>query len=57
LDEQAFRYNERKHDDAEGTVKEDGERFVDVVGRIVGKRLTLKKLTSKDQELPPEIQP
>lgn len=53
LDEEAFRYNERKHDDADGTVKTDGERFVDVAGGIAGKRLTLKKLTGKDQVFPP----
>lgn len=43
LDEEAFRYNERKH--ADGTVKKDGERFVDVAGAMGGKRLTYKKLT------------
>ena len=47
LAEQAYRYNERRH--ADGTVKTDGERFVEVAGMIVGKRLTYKKLTGKDQ--------
>lgn len=46
LDEQAYRYNERRH--ADGSVKTDGERFVEVAGMIVGKRLTYKKLTGKD---------
>ena len=46
LDEQAFRYNERRH--ANGDVKTDGERFVEVAGMIAGKRLTYKKLTGKD---------
>ena len=43
LDEQAYRYNERRH--ADGTVKKDGERFVEVTGKIAGKRLTYKNLT------------
>lgn len=30
-------------------VKTDGERFVEVAGMIVGKRLTYKKLTGKEQ--------
>jgi hypothetical protein len=46
LDEQAYRYNERKHPD--NTVKKDGERFLEVTGMIGGKRLTYKKLTGKD---------
>jgi len=49
LDEQAYRYNERRH--ANGDMKTDGDRFVEVAGIIVGKRLTYKKLTGK---LPPE---
>jgi transposase-like protein len=56
-DEENFRFNERKHDDAEGTVKTDGERFVQVVGMIAGKRLTYAHLTGNERELPPEIQP
>lgn len=52
LDEQSFRFNERKHLD--GTVKKDGVRFLDVAGSIVGKRITYKKLTGKDETvLPP----
>lgn len=39
IDEQQFRFNERK--------KTDGERFVDVVANITGKRLTYKKLIGK----------
>ncbi|MES2659637.1 MAG: IS1595 family transposase [Verrucomicrobiota bacterium] len=42
LDEQAFRYNERK-DDNHG-------RFLNVVGGIFGRRLTYKKLIGKDGE-------
>src|SRR5260370_912638 len=40
LDEQAFRFNERK-----GT---DGMRFVEAAGAAFGKRLTSKELTGKD---------
>jgi len=50
LDEQAFRYNQRKHPN--GDKKNDGERFVDVVGGIAGKRLTYKKLTGTGDEKP-----
>lgn len=49
LDEENFRYNERKH--ANNEVKTDGERFVDVTGSLAGKRLTYKKLTGNDQEM------
>ncbi len=48
LDEQSFRYNSRK-------LPTDGDRFSNVVSRIVGKRLTWDKLTGKtqkDQPLP-----
>jgi transposase-like protein len=45
LDEQAFRYNERK--DAEG----DGGRFKSVVRGCAGKRLTYKEVTGKTSEL------
>ena len=44
LDEQAFRFNERK-DDNHG-------RFLNVVGSVSGKRLTYKKLIGKDNEAP-----
>jgi hypothetical protein len=58
LDEENFRFNERKHDDAEGTIKTDAERFIQVLGRIAGKRLTYAHLTGNDgQVLPTEIQP
>jgi transposase-like protein len=42
LDEQAFRYNERKHEDG------DAGRFENVVDTIVGRRLTYKQLTGGD---------
>src|SRR5216683_594186 len=45
LDEQAFRYNERK-----GT---DATRFIEAAGSAFGKRLTYKELTGKDPA--PEI--
>jgi hypothetical protein len=41
LDEQAFRYNNRKMN--------DGDRFDIVVRQIVGKRLTFDQLTGKTQ--------
>lgn len=41
LDEQAFRYNNRKG-------MTDGQRFAKLVGEIGGKRLTLNELTGKD---------
>lgn len=41
LDEQAFRYNNRKTD--------DGRRFVDTLAGVTGKRLTYKHLTGKDE--------
>jgi len=44
LDEQAFRYNNRKMD--------DGDRFDIVVRQIVGKRLTWDQLTGKQQDRP-----
>jgi transposase-like protein len=40
LDEQAFRYNERKGD--------DGDRFVEAASSAFGRRLTYKELTGKD---------
>ena len=55
LDEQAFRYNERKHED--GTIKTDGERFVDVASGIIGKRLTYAKLTGNAPEAGGQPQP
>ncbi|WP_218575371.1 hypothetical protein [Limnoglobus roseus] len=51
LDEQAFRYNNRKHCDE---AKTNGERFTELLGAIGGKRLTYSHLTGKDRpELPP----
>jgi transposase-like protein len=44
LDEQAFRYNERKND--------DGGRFLEVLNGLVGRRLTYQKLTGKDETVP-----
>jgi hypothetical protein len=44
LDEQAFRYNERKND--------DGGRFHEVLNGLVGRRLTYQKLTGKDETVP-----
>jgi len=44
LDEQAFRYNERKND--------DGGRFLEVLNGLTGRRLTYQKLTGKDEMVP-----
>jgi transposase-like protein len=46
LDEQAFRYNNRKG-------LNDGQRFDIAVRRIVGKRLTWNQLTGKEAEMEP----
>jgi hypothetical protein len=46
LDEQAFRFNERK--------TTDGERFEKALESIVGRRLTYKELTSADEESGPQ---
>ncbi|MEX2304206.1 MAG: IS1595 family transposase [Bryobacterales bacterium] len=43
VDEQAFRYNNRKK-------MNDGERFSKAVGQVVGKRVTYKELTGKVSE-------
>ena len=43
VDEQAFRYNNRKP-------MSDGDRFSYLVRKIVGKRLTYKELTGKEAE-------
>jgi transposase-like protein len=48
LDEQMFRYNNRK--DAEGEPLNDGQRFDLAVRQIVGKRLTWDRLTGKSVE-------
>jgi transposase-like protein len=47
VDEQAFRYNNRKPMD-------DGDRFSYLVRKIVGKRLTYAELTGKTEERPEE---
>jgi transposase-like protein len=45
LDEQAFRFNNRK--------ATDGERFVEALSSVVGKRVTYQELTGKtDKQLP-----
>jgi len=48
IDEQAFRYNNRKDMD-------DAERFGLAVSQIVGKRLTYAELTGKEQKKPAEV--
>jgi transposase-like protein len=45
LDEQAFRYNNRK--DAQGDALNDADRFDSAVRQIVGKRLTWDRLTGR----------
>jgi transposase-like protein len=50
LDEQAYRYNNRK--DENGEPLTDGDRFDTAVRQIVGKRLTWDRLTGKSMELP-----
>jgi transposase-like protein len=44
LDEQSYRYNNRK--------TTDGERFTRLLSQTIGKRLTYKKLTGKDETKP-----
>jgi hypothetical protein len=46
LDEQTFRYNNRKELD-------DAGRFALALSRITGKRLTYDHLTGKEDEVPP----
>lgn len=46
LDEQAFRFNNRK--DGDGELLNDGDRFGIVMRQIFGKRLTYKGLTGKE---------
>lgn len=43
LDEQAFRYNNRKTN--------DGHRFIRTLARVEGKRVTYKKLTGKAEPI------
>jgi hypothetical protein len=48
VDEQAFRYNNRK--DQDGEKLPDFERFKIALSQIVGKRLTYKALIGKEGE-------
>lgn len=48
VDEQAFRYNHRKHED--GSKYSDYERFKVLLSHVVGKRLTYAQLTGKEAE-------
>jgi hypothetical protein len=50
LDEQAYRYNNRKDDD--GNPLKDFHRFKQAMAQIVGKRLTWNALTGKETESP-----
>ena len=47
VDEQAFRYNNRKHVD--GEVVSDYERFKRALSQVVGRRLTYAELTAKTE--------
>jgi transposase-like protein len=51
LDEQAFRFNERQHDDG------DRGRFNEVLDQIVGRRLTYKQLIGETPEPSPAALP
>jgi hypothetical protein len=51
VDEQAFRFNNRKDDD--GRKLDDAERFNIAMSQVVGKRLTLAELTGKVGETTP----
>jgi hypothetical protein len=50
IDEQAFRYNNRKHVD--GEIVTDPERFGRLCDQIIGKRLTYAQLIGKESERP-----
>jgi transposase-like protein len=52
IDEQAFRYNNRKHEN--GAVMTDAERFSIAVTQAVGKRLTWNELTGKESATQPQ---
>jgi transposase-like protein len=52
VDEQAFRYNHRKH--ADGSKISEEERFSSLCDQIVGRRLTYKQLTGKEGQKPEE---
>jgi hypothetical protein len=47
IDEQAFRFNNRLHED--GEVVTDVERFSRLCSQIVGRRLTYAELTGKER--------
>jgi hypothetical protein len=53
VDEEAFRYNNRK--DADGEKMTDAERFSVAVSQIVGKRLTYAALTGNAGEKPEAV--
>lgn len=53
IDEQAFRYNNRKDWDGE-TVK-DAERFSRLCSQIIGRRLTYAQLTGKEEQRPEDF--
>src|ERR1039458_9291119 len=53
LDEQAFRYNNRKHSD--GETMTDSERFSVAVSQITGQRLTYAELIGKEPQRPGEV--
>jgi transposase-like protein len=53
IDEQAFRYNTRKH--ADGNTITDAERFSTAVSQITGKHLTYAELTGKVGQRPVEV--
>ncbi|MBV9499796.1 MAG: IS1595 family transposase [Acidobacteriaceae bacterium] len=48
VDEQAFRYNNRRH--ADGEPISDAERFETLCSQIVGRRLTYRELTGKEEQ-------
>jgi hypothetical protein len=50
LDEQMFRYNNRKHEN--GRKLTDAERFALALSQIAGKRLTFAEVTGKVGETP-----
>jgi transposase-like protein len=53
LDEQVFRYNHRRFEN--GMVMSDYERFKAALSQIVGRRLTYKQLTGKENERPDDF--
>jgi hypothetical protein len=48
VDDQAVRYNHRKH--ADGSKISEAERFDSLCDQIVGRRLTYKQLTGKEEQ-------